>query len=167
MKITKLHRHCAAVLVVLLVSITSLAEPKPEYSLSLDPSLFEEPGGVLASWYAYGLRLVSLAEVRPSKPGATDESFSPTFREEVLARKHLLVQWRHVKKKAPETTNEYLESLQKVEDAGFLEEYVWFTGKYPEGSDSKTLDIENFRKWSTEAGLEIKSVTRASIRIVH
>ena len=74
-------------------------------------------------WLSYAADL-SLAALGSGVDQAPLGPYVPTFERELAARRSMIKAWRELQAKEPKPFP-YMEALTRIEDAGFLREYVW------------------------------------------
>jgi hypothetical protein len=76
-----------------------------------------------AMWFAYATQLVSYSREHPETRPACGGRLDPGFDAELVARRAVLAEYRARDPAA--RGSRYFDELLRVDDAGFLEEYVW------------------------------------------
>ena len=112
----------------------------------LAPSAFTNDDPAYQSWVTYSL-IKSTCQL---KIGGDNPARAGSFACEFSARRHLVNTWQEKHLQNPDISDEYLDTLSIVQDAGFLAEYTArFFGKshweLPEG-----LRVDAFGTWRRE-----------------
>jgi len=124
------------------------AKDDPSPRLILDESLFEKPEGVLGAWLAYGQHRLVWAETKYLKENPEQTVYKYSFAEELEARDTLCQLWKELKKG---DSDDYLDALLMVREAGYLPEHVWQYLHAPEwGARPKELQTLRFSQWERE-----------------
>jgi hypothetical protein len=97
-----------------------LAPPVQEASIEVDSHYDAETA---ALWLTYALELVSFSREHPATRPACGGRLVPGFTAELAARRAALAEYRG--RAAQLRTSRYFDELQRIEDAGFLDEYAW------------------------------------------
>jgi hypothetical protein len=100
--------------------------PLPVETQPTDPSIEMAPGGDVfdtPAWFAYALELSRYARENPGAAPPCGGLIDPPFTLEVEARRAALREYRA--RPVHGRRSNYFNTLARVEDAGFLEEYVW------------------------------------------
>jgi hypothetical protein len=105
---------------------------------------FSKASGKSQGWLAYALmRRIwidkKFHERHPSKP-----TYEATFDEELEARDAAVGTWSEQKVKG---TDPYFTELERVRDAGFLREYVWFCVPHQPWDRPSNLRTSGFSMW--------------------
>ena len=112
----------------------------------LAPHAHVDDDPVLQSWVAYSLsRSTCQLEMGGENP-ARNSSYGCEF----TARRHLLDAWDAQRIEHAAATDEYLDALLRVREAGFLDEYtVRFFGK-KHWQVPADVDVPAFRRWQKQ-----------------
>ncbi len=102
-----------------------------------------DPDPALQSWVSYSLSR-SACQLRN---GAGNPARATSFDCELAAREHLLETWSSLRERDP-ASSDYLDDLDRVQQAGFLDEYVWRHFRDDSWSPPPGLQPERFRAWS-------------------
>ena len=149
------------------VTTFSLAQ-KRETKINIDTSLFGKGDELIATWLVYaGARSLWMSE-RFYEKNPQASTYRYTFSEELEARESMLELWKELKQKNKGLSDEYLDSLVKVEKAGFLPEYVWYyfnSGEWIEKPNG--LKINQFNSWRTRNLAGHKPQTLANAEYVN
>jgi hypothetical protein len=76
-----------------------------------------------ALWLTYALELVKFSREHPETRPACGGRLVPGYAAEYAARRLALQEYRA--RDASKRTSRYFDDLARIDDAGFLEEYVW------------------------------------------
>jgi hypothetical protein len=100
-----------------------------------------------AAWISYGAaRLYWRSENKVNTP-EKGVPVPATYEEELFSRQYLLSMWRKLKGEK-DAKDLYLDTLEKVERAEFLDEYVHrYLVRNPKWEDSATNTLSEFDKW--------------------
>ncbi len=94
--------------------------PGQDASIEVDS---HDDADTAALWLAYAVELVSFSREHPQTRPACGGRYTPGFEAELAARRAALANYRAL---APERRKSgYFDELARIDDAGFLEEYVW------------------------------------------
>ena len=119
-----------------------------------------------AIWLAYLMKRVMLRQPGNECQGS-DVVLTPSFDEEFQAREATLKTYRDLQKHDAQLDLAYFNDLSRVEDAGFLREYVWIYLHQPSWSqEPEGLKLGEFGRWreSNLAGHKVE--TQGSIKSV-
>ena len=122
----------------------------------LAPYALTNDDPVLQSWVSYSLtKSACQLELGGDNP-ARNSSFSC----ELTAREHLLETWVDQRLEHQGAADSYLDSLLRVHDAGFLEEYVVRYFGQRDWQVPPVVQTDRFRAWQRENLRRHKPVTR-------
>ena len=148
------HRHMTLLVLLAVLGCarqpTSHVEDSAEYQnhdIFLFPEFHNRSAVAQAAWLGYGTGLVHVfnADHLPLHPGIIE----PSFEQEAAARAFMVSVWVANLKDEREPLDPYLEDLRRVDQAGWLREYVWvFLHRPAWGSPSADLRLADFREWS-------------------
>ncbi|MDX1451649.1 MAG: hypothetical protein R3183_03750 [Oleiphilaceae bacterium] len=97
---------------------------------------------------AFGLTLAYWVDKYGTPDELPDGEFIPTFFALELAFKGQLSYWSHLALEN-RSSNTYMEALEKVNEAGFLSEYIWAYHSHPSwGKPEPSLKTNEFKKWA-------------------
>lgn len=112
----------------------------------LAPRAHSDDDPVLQSWVAYSL-MKSTCQLELGGPNPARNS---DYGCELTARQHLLDTWKSQRAEHAGADNEYLDSLLRVRDAGFLDEYtVRYFGR-DHWQVPAEVRVAGFRVWERE-----------------
>jgi hypothetical protein len=100
--------------------------PLPVENQPTDPSIEMAPGGDVfdtPAWFAYALELSRFARENPGAGPPCGGLVDPSFELEVEARRAAVREYRA--RPVHGRRSNYFNALARVEEAGFLDEYVW------------------------------------------
>jgi len=97
-----------------------VAQPIKEASIDVEPTL---DTASVASWLAYAIELTRFSGEHPDMRPPCGGQLVPEFVAELAARQAALREYRL--RPAGERTSNYFNELDRVDAAGFLDEYVW------------------------------------------
>ena len=97
---------------------------------------------VLQSWVAYSLSR-SACQLRT---GGENPARATSFECELAAREHLLETWSELRARNP-AGSDYLDGLSRVQQAGFLDEYVWRHFRDDSWQSPPGLQPSRFEEW--------------------
>ena len=113
---------------------------------SLTPAALMDPNPVTQSWIRYSLaRSVCQLGMETENPAR-----ATSFDCEVTARRQLAEAWTEKATLVPDLYDPYLDDLVRVQDAGYLEEYVVDRFGKRDWSLPGELDMTAFRRWQRE-----------------
>jgi hypothetical protein len=95
-------------------------EPLPEASIEVDSNFDPDTASL---WFGYAAQLVSLSRQHPETRPPCGGRLVPGFAAELAARRAMLQQYRSFD--ASRRVNRYFDELLHINEAGFLDEYVW------------------------------------------
>ena len=109
----------------------------------LAPRAHVDDSPVLQSWVAFSLaRSTCQLEM-----GGENPARNSSYGCELTARRHLLKAWDAQRAEHPGASDEYLDALLQVREAGFLDEYtVHYFGKQHWRVPAE-VDMPSFRRW--------------------
>jgi hypothetical protein len=122
----------------------------------LAPTAFVDDSPALQSWVAYSL-MKSTCQL---KIGGDNPARASSFDCECTARRHLIQAWVRHSATEPGVSNDYLDDLKRISDAGFLQEY---TASYYGRTDwelPQQLRTDAFREWRRAHLRRHRPVTR-------
>ncbi len=127
------------------VQETNSKEEAVTIDVSLDPSLMSNDAS-LASWLAYAIIIAD--EMNTYYTQQPSGNFILTFAIELSAREGMIEQYVSLKNNGdlPETY-QYVEELLLIENAGFLEEYVFFSFNPGTWENDKGFIEADFTNW--------------------
>lgn len=112
-------------------------------SFYLAPRAYQDDDPVLQSWVSYSL-MKSACQLEvggPNPPRVSD------YGCEFTARQHLVQTWEEQRQEHPDATDEYLDQLLAVREAGFLDEYtVRYFGR-KNWQVPVEVRLDEFRHW--------------------
>lgn len=109
----------------------------------LAPRALADNDPVLQSWAAYSLsRSACQLQI-----GGANPARASSYGCELTARRHLLETWEEQRAANPGLSDDYLDSLTMVSDAGHLDEYVVFYLGSPAWQVPAEVNVETFRRW--------------------
>lgn len=97
---------------------------------------------VLQSWVSYSLSR-SACQLRA---GGDNPARATSFECEITAREHLLETWSELRARDP-AGSAYLDGLSRVQQAGFLDEYVWRHFRNESWQSPPGLQSAQFEEW--------------------
>ena len=125
-------------------------------SFYLAPRAWQDDDPALQSWVAYSLvKSACQLEVGGPIPARVSD-----YGCEFTARQHLVETWEQQRAEHAGATDDYLDQLLMVRDAGYLDEY---TVRYFGRSDWQVpaeVDVDGFRRWQREHLRRHKPETR-------
>jgi tetratricopeptide (TPR) repeat protein len=128
----------------------------------MSPELQGKESSVSAAWLGYGMEkaLWKTKLFLEKNPSASTYVYS--LAEEVECRKSLAKIWLEMKGKNGKT-DQYLDDLATVVDAGFITEYVWHYLRQPDWIAPDTLREVRFQSWARENIAKHKCITLANV----
>ncbi|HZD52041.1 MAG TPA: hypothetical protein VE175_03270 [Woeseiaceae bacterium] len=109
----------------------------------LSQRALRDPDPVLQSWVSYSLTK-SACQLRI---GGDNPARATSFECELAGREHLLETWSEL---GAASADDYLDRLQQVRDAGYLDEYVWEFLRRSSWMEPAGLDLASFAGWRRE-----------------
>ncbi len=106
-----------------------------------------DPDPVLQAWVVYSLDL-SACQL---KLGGDNPARNSSFACEYAARRMLVDAWREAKGANAAQQDDYLDDLLRVDDAGFLQEYVALEFKRRRWEIPENLAIAAYKRWRKTA----------------
>jgi hypothetical protein len=136
--------------------------PKPaDTSIDIDPAT--DPVEA-STWFSYAAELLRASRETPGALPPCGGALLPRYSTELAARGAALRDYRA--RDAAQRSSEYFSLLARVEEAGFLEEYVWH---YLRGSDERDvpagLDLAGFELFRGRELAEHAPQTGAHVRV--
>ena len=115
------------------------------YTLEIDPTL---PDDIGAAWLGYLMErqvyITDHADQYQLIPGLV----TPTFDEEVEARRTMAQIWKELRDKDQSRKDKYLDELVPVHEADFMREYVWtYLRQQGWTRQPKDLRLKEFSQW--------------------
>ncbi len=116
-----------------------------DVSIIINPTT---PKQTLPAWLAYGGTLAMWMEKKYLEENPNQLTYQYSYPEELDARQTLLEVWESLKEKDQSLKDSYLDDLEKVKNAKFLSEYVWyFFHRENWGPPPKSLKLSEFKVW--------------------
>jgi hypothetical protein len=138
------------------------AEPAarpPETSFDIDPGTDPAEASL---WFIYAAELLSVSRATAHAMPACGGALVPRFDTELAARRAALRDYRA--RAAMERGSEYFTLLERIDAAGFLEEYVWhYLSKEP--SAPVGLDLAGFEEFRLRELAAHQPKTGAHVRV--
>jgi len=114
---------------------------------SVTPAAVMDPDPVTQSWIRYSLsRSVCQLGIETENPAR-----ATSFDCEVTARRQLAEAWTEKITLQSDLDDRYLDDLARIQDAGFLEEYIVDSFGEREWTLPDDLDMAAYRRWQREA----------------
>lgn len=111
---------------------------------------------VLQSWVSYSLtRSACQLDIGGDNPARAN-----SFDCELSARNDLLATWREKKIRRPALSNNYLDTLVAVQDAGYLPEYIDHHFSRRQWSMPDDLQVCEYQRWMSRSFPRHKAETR-------
>lgn len=133
------------------------------YALELDPTL---PDYVNAAWLGYLMERQVYIRDHADQYQLIPGLVTPTFDEEVEARRTMAQIWKELREKDQSRKDKYLDELVPVHEADFMREYVWtYLRQQGWTRQPKDLRLKEFFQWQQLLLKDHKSETHGSIRI--
>ena len=125
-------------------------------SFYLAPRAYQDDDPALQSWVAYSLmKSACQLDVGSSIPSRTSD-----YSCEFTARRHLVETWDEQRLEDGDISDDYLDDLVIVRDAGFLDEYtVRYFGR-PDWQVPVEVRVDDFRRWQRQHLRRHKPETR-------
>lgn len=143
-------------------SQSTAATSKPK--VLIDASLRNDPTATVV-WIAYGVGLAMNHPKLDLQRAAGLHAYVPTFDADLLARKNQIVVWNQIKAKDASVSNTYMSELEKINEAGFLQEYVWEYYKQPGWVEPSGLRLSQFDVWRQQNLPGLRAETLAHLGI--
>ncbi len=115
-----------------------------------------DPDPALQSWVAYSL-MKSTCQL---ELGGDNPARASSYGCELTARQHLLDAWEEQVAKDPGITDDYLDTLVTVRNAGHLDEYVVYYFRARDWHVPAEVDMRRFRSWQARHLRHHKASTR-------
>lgn len=125
----------------------STANAKPA-ATGKEPELIVEDTGSItltAAWLTYGGSRTLWITEKFAETYPEAESYRYTFAEEVDSKTALITIWKQL---GGESKDPYLDNLVKIEEKGYLDEYVWQTDRTEGWEEPKNLKMDNYKRWA-------------------
>jgi len=137
---------------------------KGDLSMVLNESLTTEHPGVMGAWLVYGGSRLAWqnGKFKENFPNARRYQF--TYEEELESRTAMATVWKELKGKDDTLKEPYLDDLIKVEENGFLKEYVWQINRSERWKKPTGLKLEEFKTWGRKNIPKHKPQTRVEIK---
>lgn len=112
----------------------------------LAPRAYSDDDPALQSWVAYSL-MKSACQL---DLGGDNPARNSSYGCEFTARMHLVDAWQAQRVEHPDAADAYLDTLLRVRDAGYLDEYtVRYFGK-KHWQVPAEVDVDGFRRWQRQ-----------------
>lgn len=148
---------------VLLLAVPLQAKEKLNITVEMDPSLAEKEGAV---WIGYLMARANYVSKHESDYGGQAGLIVPTYDEELSARSTATQIYRELKAADSKLAIGYFEDLVRIDNAGFLPEYVWV---YLHQDTWKTAPeperLKLFDEWRSSQLTDHKSQTHGRLLI--
>lgn len=138
-----------------------VAQGQPKSTLQVAP--FEAPAEQVA-WLSYGVGLATFVSDHKLEESLPAGTWTPSFEAEVFARQFQLQAWREIKE-SQAISYEFMDQMELIADAGYLEEYVWRFYRRPDWPESEDLRLEEFDAWAAVHLQGHRPVTGAAVAI--
>jgi len=118
-------------------------DPAPAQDSSVEVDSAADPGAA-ASWLSYALELERYSREHPDLRPACGGRLVPDLGAELAARRAALATYRG--RAADARPSRYFDELSRIEEAGFLEEYLWtwLREQHRESAPSRELQVGEF-----------------------
>ena len=99
----------------------------------------------LAAWLGYAMSRAVWVRDHYTEEDIITNGYQPSFEEQIDAYSNMVQIWRELKEKDPNISDVYLNLLERIDDDGFLKEYIWVYlhngswGGFPD-VDTKSFD---------------------------
>jgi len=141
--------NCTLIAAAVLVATHAFGEPEKR-AVYLQVRQSRDDSESLAAT-AYGLALADWVQIKHVADSAPEGRFIPTFEAELHAYHAQLEIWRELNEKQPRHLK-YMDDLVKVEQAGYLGEYLWHYHSQPAwGRPPESLRTTVFLEWQAAA----------------
>ncbi len=122
----------------------------------LAPQALMDDNPVLQSWASYSLtKSACQLELGGSNPARAS-----SYGCELTARRHLLDTWDEQRSEFPGITDDYLDALASVRNAGYLDEYVVHYYGTSGWRVPAEVDVAGFRRWQRQHLPSHRTTTR-------
>ncbi len=115
-----------------------------------------DPDPALQSWVAYSL-MKSTCQL---ELGGDNPARASSYGCELTARRHLLDAWEEHRLKEPGLSDDYLDTLTSVRNAGHLDEYVVYYFGSRHWQVPAEVDMRRFRRWQDQHLRQHRASTR-------
>ena len=133
------------------------------YTLEIDPTL---PDDIGAAWLGYLMERQVYIRDHADQYQLIPGPVTPTFDEEVEARRTMAQIWKELREKDQSRKDKYLDELVPVHEADFMREYVWtYLRQQSWTRQPRDLRLKEFSQWQQLHLKDHKSETHGSIRI--
>jgi hypothetical protein len=112
-------------------------------SFHLAPRALTDDDPVLQSWVTYSL----VRSACQLGIGGDDPARATSYGCEFSARLQLLDTWEEKRRETPQPEDAYLDTLLRVRDAGFLDEYTVYYFGDPSWQVPAEVDLDGFDAW--------------------
>ena len=145
----------------LLVMTPALAQDQPKSTLHVES--FEDPAEQVA-WLSYGVGLATFVSDHKLAEAMPAGTWMPSFEAEVFARRFQLQAWQEISESQP-ISYEFMEQMELIAGAGFLEEYVWRFYRRPDWPEPQDLRMSEFDAWAAANVQDHRPMTGAAVAI--
>jgi len=157
-------RFLAFILLVFVALPVEAKSPK-RVTIEFDPGISEKVS-VQAAWLAYAAHLAKWATEEENARYVCRRSLQLPFEAELSARAALASGiWAKFKAKDAEAFDDYLDSLLRIEAAGFMAEYVWRYHYRSGWKEPEMLRETEFDEWRSRELPEFHAVTLSGIEL--
>jgi len=118
-------------------------QPPPTNQVFFKQDLFANKN-TAPGWFAYGMALSSW------DPTYLSGGKLNYFDREVFARAEAARIWKQLREKGEVNADKDLDALSAINDAGYMQEYVWIYLKRRSFQNPGDLRLEEFRVWAKE-----------------
>ncbi len=144
-------------------SVAQAPNESGDFTIVIDPAVFANENSALGpAWLLYATAVVTAATSPEFRDRPVDD-----YAIEVSARTALARYWSEERPRRARTQDPYLDTLVKIHDAGFVEEYVLAVFAQPgwslSAAELDSLDLTAFGDWARDHVDAFGSVTLAGV----
>lgn len=135
-------------LILLSLPVFGDGERKRKVSIELDPASSLEVDSLSAT--AFGLSLTHWLETNENAESLPNGKYEPSFSAYQHAFSNQIQIWREMSE-SKNLGSSYMDDLLKVQDAGYLNEYIWDNHSNQTWSEtSQDLKLEDYNIWADD-----------------
>lgn len=152
---------CTLLIAWLLAAGPVIAQDQAKPALHVDT--FDSPVQQVA-WLSYGVGLATFVSENNLSGVLPTGTWQPSFDAEVFARRFQLKAWKEIKE-TQAVSYEFMDHMELVDSADFLEEYIWHFYQRPDWPVPEELRLEEFDVWAETNLKDHRPITGATVTI--
>jgi hypothetical protein len=141
--------HALAQVILFVSGCAASTQRLPNHDLYPVPEFHQRSAIAQAAWLGYGTAIAHISR-KINLPPQPPPIILP-LEQEADARTVMVSVWKANRAKEIQPLDQYLESLTRVSEAGFMKEYVWvYLQRQSSSSAALNLRLEEFEVWRAE-----------------